>query len=270
MEGVNASAWFFMEARQDFFAATSGETVALVPRDMEVVRPGQDRGLCHTVGLPFAEHEVGGWFEVMPSTGQLRARFPDAEVRGDLGFAVLGHRANKGAGDTESRRGIWDFMGVAQEQAAEPSSFVPGFEHAVKVTPTGLRDKLQVFKDDLGHLSPEQATEHLKQTVASALDRGPHRQYYYEEVECCLKLGASPMETARGQSLLECVLRNANLNESIATRSAELLCGSFRRAGHPLSQEERGLLQGRADDDELSARFRKRWSALLERSARTS
>lgn len=263
IEGVNAMAWIFVEAQAEFFAATSGSEQALIPDNMKVIRPGQCGARCHTEGVPFVEHEVGGWFEVLPSTGQLKARFPGAEVRGDLSFAVFGYRANKGPGDVESRRSIWEFMENVRDRTALPFDLAPSFEHAVTVTPTGLRDKLPVFKYNLGHLSPDEATEHLKQTITSALDRGPHQQYYSEEVECCLELGASPMDAIHGRSLLAGVVQNEKLNESIAVRSAELLCRSLRQKGHQLSKDERCLLQSRADNAS-SLRFRERWSAALE------
>jgi len=182
---------------------------------------------------------------------------------------VLGHRP-RGAGDTESRRHIWDFIHTIQARGHQASSPpAPAFEHDVKVTATGLRHKLEVFEQNLRHLSQVEATEHLKHTVTSALNRSKFHQFYYEEVECCLKLRADPMQTSQNQSILACVLRNANLNESIAVQSVTLLTNAIGKAGHKLNRDELTLLRKKVNDAKSPA-FKKRWSQLVRARRGTS
>lgn len=253
-EGVNATAWLFLEAQPKFFAATAGKPVALVPESCDVVRPGGDRARCHTEGALFVEHEVGAWFEVVPSTGGLKAPFEGASVRGDLGFAVLG--------DKKGRQSIWEFL---QNLVSSDCGVPAGCNHDVAVTPTGLRDKLEVFEASMAGFSAEQATDRLVRVLTSALDRGAHQQFYYEEVQCCLSKNADARRATGHGSLLRCVLVNGRVNESIALRSAELLCGALRSRGAAPSAEEQALMRQRADRAPW-AKLRDRWRALLVRS----
>merc|ERR1719188_488678 len=144
-----------------------------------------------------------------------------------------------------------------------PSSapLAPAFQHDVKVTPTGLRNKLEVFEEYLGTLSPEQATMHLKHVVASALGRNKYRQFYYEEVQVCLRRGANPLDRSQDISTLACVLCNANLNESIAAQSARLLCNAIKQAGQEMGSEERGLLQEKLEGPARFNKFKQYWEA---------
>eukprot|EP00928_Gymnodinium_smaydae_P063887 TRINITY_DN47363_c0_g1_i1.p1 TRINITY_DN47363_c0_g1~~TRINITY_DN47363_c0_g1_i1.p1 ORF type:complete len:635 (-),score=55.02 TRINITY_DN47363_c0_g1_i1:147-2051(-) len=264
--GVNSTAWIFVQVRPQFFERTCvlNETVPLVPESLDVARTDEDGWRHHTEGIPFAEHDVGGWFELVPGTGQLKSRFGGAEVRGDIGWALFGHRPSGGEGDQKSRDGIWSFMQAVQDRAVESScsQAVPTFDHDVKISATGLRYKLEVFEEYFKNLSPVEATAHLQHVVSSALDRSKHHQFYYEEVQCCLNLGADPMEPIQGQSILACVLRNVNLNESIAAQSARLLCDALNKPGYEFGTVELDLLRDKISNAKYP-KFKKQWSDLL-------
>ena len=163
----------------------------MIPNDCEVVRkhdPPEQLIRHHSHGIPYVELEIGAWFRLDLSSGNLHAPFEGAEVRGDLSHTVLKSPALR----ERLRRQLFDW-GVPR------ASKDVGLQcpHVACVSPEGLRNKLDIYRANfqiLG-LSAQQCTKRLIRCVSDGLANDSYHQFYAEEVQALLERGADPTAT---------------------------------------------------------------------------
>lgn len=227
----------------------------MIPSDAEVVRKtdSQERFTwMHSEGtLTFVEQEWGAWFRLDLDTGRLFSQEEEAYVRGDIGLTVL-----------RSPALLEDLSGIAVRTALQSHDPL-GFGHAL-ISPEGLRCKLEALEDNFGHLTPEEASRRLQTCVSEARGHDEFHQFYSEEIQVYLDRGADPSSKTGDASILASVLLNHHLCESIALRSAELLCKKLKDVGHPVSFEEAELLRMR--EQKSPHDYMPRWSQLLRQA----
>lgn len=258
-DGVSSAAWLFVEASKDFFLETCDRVVELVPSDAKNVfwkhdPPDQYQRL-HTEGFHFVEQEFGAWFRLDLDTGKLQSQIEGVVARADLAFNVLRSQSlRKRLGE--------EFNSTTRVQ--HNASFV----HNVSISPEGVRNKSDVLAFSLGELTTEQSSQKLTACILKGLEGDQYHQFCAEEVEYYLWYGANALEVVRPTgvdvdlSLLQAVLSNSNLRESVALWSSESLCRAFRKHGRVLDKEESDLLRARASSSS-SEKLRRGWEALL-------
>mmetsp|Transcript_26050 Transcript_26050/g.52180 ORF Transcript_26050/g.52180 Transcript_26050/m.52180 type:complete len:132 (+) Transcript_26050:3-398(+) len=131
------------------------------------------------------------------------------------------------------------------------------------MSPDGVRDKLKIFKLNLGDLVPEESSRMLANCIENGLVADNYHQFYAEEVEHYLHCGAEvgAVVTNDRLPLLHAVLLNDNLRESVALRSCELLQSAYRKQRKALSAKERELLEEKHSGS--SQDLRDRWKSML-------